>query len=220
MNNYEITINEDSSEARIGVLIAKNGTTLSESPAPLKELIEDLRKDLKTNPPNEEKKSPIRKLLKFGKYKASGRGKPASEFLIQSIIEKDTFPFINNVVDINNFVSAKYCLPISIFDLSKVSFPLEIRRGREQESYIFNNAGHSIDLTDLLLISDSKGPIGNPVKDQMETKTNDLTKDFLIIIYSSKSKTNPSELESAMNEFEELLKAHADVKQIEKKILE
>jgi len=43
----------------------------------------------------------VRRMLRYGKYHASGRGKPASEFLLRAALS-DQFPLVNGPVDVNN----------------------------------------------------------------------------------------------------------------------
>ena len=52
----------------------------------------------------------VRAMLRHGKYKPSGRGKPASEFLLRAALD-DAFPRINGPVDANNIVSLESGFP-------------------------------------------------------------------------------------------------------------
>src|SRR5262249_49155820 len=106
----------------------------------------------------------VRDLLRHGKYKPTGRGKPASEYLRQAARE-GRFPRIDALVDVNNLVSLESGLPISVLDVERAgarSFVL--RHGRPGESYVFNSAGHTIDLQDLLLVASAERPLANAVK--------------------------------------------------------
>ena len=134
----------------------------------------------------EESKKKVRSLLRHGSYKPSGRGKPASEYLLESARE-GSFPSINNAVDALNFVSLGSQLPISLIDTRKtdtVSFRL--RRGREGESFVFNRSGQVLQLRDLLLVSvlPSDEPRATPVKDCQRTNVDEGTSQALAVIYS------------------------------------
>ncbi|MBF0314333.1 MAG: hypothetical protein HQK52_13025 [Oligoflexia bacterium] len=157
-------------------------------------------------------KQSIRALLKFGKYRATGRGKPASEYLYNLAREQGAINFINNIVDANNFISLKHQLPISIFDLDQCTPPLTIRHGLLGERYIFNQSGQDIDLQDLLLVADSANnssrAIGNPIKDSMATKVfasqtaaTTEAKNVLGVIYANKEVTTKTTLTEAASEF-------------------
>jgi DNA/RNA-binding domain of Phe-tRNA-synthetase-like protein len=130
--------------------------------------------------------SEVRDMLRFGKYKPTGRGKPASEYLHRSALE-DRFPRINNLVDINNLISLQSLLPISLVDLVRAkSDAFVVRRGRANESFVFNAGGQVIDVEDLLVVA--RLPIdeacANPVKDSMATKLNDASSDVMAVLYA------------------------------------
>lgn len=121
-------------------------------------------------------KKDVRDMLRFGKYKPSGRSKPASEFLLKAA-HKDAFPAINPLVDCNNYISLASGLPGSIFDTELTGERLILRRGVPGERYVFNASGQEIALQDLLLVAREDGaapglgvPCGNPVKDSVATK--------------------------------------------------
>lgn len=128
----------------------------------------------------------VRRMLRYGKYKPSGRGKPASEFLLRAALA-DSFPLINGPVDVNNAVSLESGFPGSVFDADLTGPDLLVRRGDDAESYVFNPSGQTIDLTDLLLVcrqtTSGWEPCGNPVKDSMATKTSETTRTILGVLY-------------------------------------
>lgn len=128
----------------------------------------------------------VRDMLRHGTYKPTGRGKPASEFLLQAA-QRGEFPRVHAAVDANNAVSLASGLPGSIFDLALVGERLHLRYGRAGEAYVFNPSGQSIDLEDLTVVCrDASGawePCGNPVKDAMITKVRPETRDVIGILY-------------------------------------
>jgi DNA/RNA-binding domain of Phe-tRNA-synthetase-like protein len=139
-------------------------------------------------------RGPVRKMLRFGHYKPTGRAKPASEYLL-AVAREDRFPSIHNLVDINNLVSLESFLPISILDIDRAgTHRFVARRGRDGESYAFNDAGQVIDLVDLLLLArlPEDVPCANPVKDSMATKVTPQTTQALAVIYA------PRDLESTL----------------------
>ncbi len=125
-------------------------------------------------------------MLRFGKYRPSGRGKPASEFLLRAARD-DRFPVINAPVDVNNAISLASGFPGSLFDADLTGPGLHLRHGRAGEAYVFNASGQTIDLEDLLLvcrkIESGWEPCGNPVKDSMATKIGEETRDVLAVLY-------------------------------------
>jgi DNA/RNA-binding domain of Phe-tRNA-synthetase-like protein len=131
----------------------------------------------------------VRDMLRHGKYKPTGRGKPAAEYLWLAARE-DRFPRINNLVDINNLLSLDTLLPISLIDVQRAGTRrFAVRRGRAEERYVFNSAGQSIGLEDLLLVSrmPADAPCANAVKDSMDTKVQDDTTEVLYVIYGPKT---------------------------------
>lgn len=132
-------------------------------------------------------KERVRDMLRHGRYKPAGRGKPASEFLLASAIAGE-FPAINGPVDVNNAVSLESGYPGSIFDAALTGERLLLRRGLAGESYVFNPSGQRINLEDLLLVcrsaDDGWAPCGNPVKDAMSSKVNGSTRSLLAILFA------------------------------------
>lgn len=156
-----------------------------------------------------ERKAAVRNMLRFGKYKPSGRSKPSSEYLLGAALHGD-FPLVNGPVDANNAVSLEWGYPASIFDVELSGNTLLMRRGLAGESYIFNPSGQSIDLQDLLCVCRRDGnswlPCGNPVKDAMATKICDSTRGVAAVVYAP-SGDRPADLESAAERFADLLKS-------------
>ena len=137
-------------------------------------------------PEDESVREAVRDMLRHGKYKPAGRGKPASEYLVESAREGE-FPFINNFVDALNLISLKYRLPISLADVEKAgtrSFVL--RRGKAGESYVFNRSGQVLNVEDLLCLATLEGgePVAGPVKDSQKTKVGEDGRELLAVIYS------------------------------------
>jgi DNA/RNA-binding domain of Phe-tRNA-synthetase-like protein len=141
----------------------------------------------------------IRDLLRFGGYKPAGRGKPASEYLAQAAARGE-FPRISHIVDALNLVSLESGLPISLLDADRAlegAGELTIRLGREGEAYVFNAAGHTIDIRGLVCAARADGPaIGNPVKDSMAAKTTPETRNTLAIVWASRRALDAENLKS------------------------
>ncbi|MEJ2421005.1 MAG: phenylalanine--tRNA ligase beta subunit-related protein [Acidobacteriota bacterium] len=138
------------------------------------------------SPEREAVRKEVRDMLRFGRYKPTGRGKPASEYLVREAVQ-DTFPVINALADINNLVSLETGLPISIIDLDRAgALEFRLRRGKPGESYVFNPSGQVIDLADLQLLSAGPDdrPVATPDKDCQATKTDGGTCNALAVIYA------------------------------------
>ncbi len=153
----------------------------------------------------------VRDIFRNGRYKPTGRGKPASEYLLRSAIE-GTFPEINTVVDICNYISLRSLMPVSIWDVDRSgSNRFCIRLGQPGEEYIFNSSGQTIGLEDLIVgcvvtpeRPDGK-PIVNAVKDSMTTKTTDSTSQTAAIVYGPSGDSHLERLTSCCREYAILL---------------
>lgn len=159
-------------------------------PSP-EELLAEVRRTVgvavasKDSPESALRKAAARDMLRFGAYKPTGRGKPASEYLLNAAAE-GAFPVINTLVDINNLASLESLLPISIVDLDRAGTDhFLVRRGREGEEYVFNPAGQVLALRDLVLLSrmPADAPCATPIKDCQATKTHEGTRRVLGIVY-------------------------------------
>lgn len=128
----------------------------------------------------------VRDLLRHGGYKPTGRGKPASEYLLGAATER-AMPVINLVVDACNAASLHSGLPISVVDLDRASPPLSIAVQPEGASYVFNASGQTIDLAGLVCLCDAEGPCANGVKDAQRTKTHSGTSHVLAVVWGTRA---------------------------------
>jgi DNA/RNA-binding domain of Phe-tRNA-synthetase-like protein len=128
----------------------------------------------------------VRDLLRHGGYKPTGRGKPASEYLIRAASE-GALGAINAAVDACNVVSLHSGLPISVVDLDRAAPPLRIGVAPAGSRYIFNASGQEIDLEGLLCLFDAEGPCANGVKDAQRTKTHAGTARTLSVLWGTRA---------------------------------
>ena len=134
---------------------------------------------------DESVRSAVRDLLRHSGYKPTGRGKPASEYLVRAATE-GALGSINAAVDVCNAVSLHSGLPISVVDLERARAPFRIAVASAGASYVFNTSGQEIDLTGLLCLFDEEGPCANAVRDAQRTKTRDETKATLSVVWGCK----------------------------------
>lgn len=139
-------------------------------------------------PEAEQLRNAVRKLLRHGKFKASGRSKPAQEYLLRCALEEGSLPRINAPVDVLNTASLVGGLPISLLSLAKCSPDLHIRRGAAGEGFVFNSSGQVLDVEDLIVTCDASQtpdrPVGSPVKDSMAGKIEPTDTALVAIIYA------------------------------------
>lgn len=128
----------------------------------------------------------VRDMLRHGGYKPTGRGKPASEYLVRAAGD-GSLGTINTAVDLCNAVSLHSGLPVSVVDLDRATSPFRVAIAPEGAQYVFNASGQSIDLAGLLCLFDAEGPCANAVKDAQRTKTNADTRRTLTLLWGAKS---------------------------------
>jgi DNA/RNA-binding domain of Phe-tRNA-synthetase-like protein len=153
-----------SSPAWLTALLARN------APAPLQR--------------SEQVRQAVRDLLRQRGYKPTGRGKPASEYLVRAA-EEGTLASINAAVDCCNAVSLHSGLPISVIDVDRAQPPFSVAAAPAGTRYVFNPAGQEIDVAGLPCLADAQGPCANAVKDAQRTKTDAATTRTLTVIWST-----------------------------------
>lgn len=172
------------------------------------------RKSRELTAAEEARRRVCRDLLRNGSYKPTGRGKPASEYLLGAARE-GAFPRVNALVDINNLISLKYLLPISLWDADLCASPdFEFRLGAPEESYVFNPSGQELDLEDLVcgceLAGGGSRPIVTPIKDGMRTKVRPETRTVIGAVYYPADLMPAEEIEAVNGEFLALLLGAAE----------
>ena len=132
---------------------------------------------------DEERRGLVRKMLRHGGYKPSGRGKPSSEYLAR-VVGEGSLPRINPAVDLGNLASAVPAVrPRSTTLMGRPLSALRTACAAEEASYVFNASGQEIDLKGLLCLFDAEGPCANAVKDAQRTKTAEDSTDCLFIVW-------------------------------------
>jgi DNA/RNA-binding domain of Phe-tRNA-synthetase-like protein len=124
----------------------------------------------------------VRDMLRHAGYKPTGRGKPASEYLVRAAGE-GALGSINPAVDACNAVSLHSGIPISVVDLELARPPFRIAVAPRGSSYVFNAAGQEIDLGGLVCLWDAAGPCANAVRDSQRTKTRPETVRTLSVLW-------------------------------------
>lgn len=133
---------------------------------------------------SEELRAAVRDLLRHGGYKPTGRGKPASEYLVRAA-EEGTLGSINAAVDACNVVSLHSGIPISVVDVDRAREPFRVGIAPADARYVFNAAGQEIDVEGLLCLFDADGACANAVKDAQRTKTHEGTRRTLSLLWGT-----------------------------------
>ncbi len=217
-----VTFDLPESNLRVGFLEAFNIKVKPSSEKYQQKISSDINEMLKpgyTYPDNMQKG--IRSLLKTFGFHPSGRSRPASEYLFKDLTNRGGFNYINNIVDINNHISLKYKLPISVFDLDKSGNQLCLRVGNDTEEYVFNKEGQILTLKKLLLVAKTGAEaIGTPVKDSQATKVFEPTNKIAFFVYSSSNITPKEEMTKILEEIGKYLQEEAGATDIATAVLD
>jgi DNA/RNA-binding domain of Phe-tRNA-synthetase-like protein len=197
-------------------LIYVEGARPAPSAAPLLEELAAAERAVSADPSlfREDVRQALRDVLRHGGYKPTGRGKPASEFLLAQALGGG-LPRILDLVDINNLVSLRHAHPISVFDGHKLGADVAVRLGRAGEAYVFNTSGQTMDIAGLPVVA--RGPereaVGNAVKDAMLCKVGADTTRALYVVYGS-TRLDPQLLTSCARDLSELLQRHTGARDV------
>lgn len=184
-----LTIDPAVANLRVGLVEARAVTIAEPDPMLLSICHAAVAKFLSQGPEGGDlRRQAVRRLLRLGGFKPSGRNKPAQEYLAGAARSDAAWPTILNAVDLLNIVSLQSGLPISLIAAGRASAPLLLRYGRPSEQFVFNTAGQSLDLQGLLCICQStrrdSQPIATPVKDSQFAKVTPNDQHLLACIYS------------------------------------
>jgi DNA/RNA-binding domain of Phe-tRNA-synthetase-like protein len=114
--------------------------------------------------------------------KDPNRYRPSVEALYRRIKKQNYIESVQSAIDINNFFSLQYQLPIGIYDSSKIAGDVIIRVGNTSEEYIGLN-GRANSLEGLIVSADSNGAFGSPFVDSERTPVTLDTKSAIQIVY-------------------------------------
>ncbi len=135
--------------------------------------------------------------------KDPNRYRHSAEALYRRIQKQNYLSSVQSAMDVNNFFSLRYQVPIGIYDTNKISGDVVMRLGNESEEYEGLN-GRMNSLNRLLVTSDNIGPFGSPFVDSARTATGPKTTNAIQIIYlkpSTQLEEAEKLTESLMNMF-------------------
>lgn len=110
------------------------------------------------------------------------RYRPSVEALYRRIKKGQFLEPFNSAVDLNNFFSMKYEIPLGIYDADKITGDVRIAVGDETASYEGLN-GREIKLFKMLHTSDEAGPFGSPFVDSCRTAISEESTSALHVVY-------------------------------------
>jgi DNA/RNA-binding domain of Phe-tRNA-synthetase-like protein len=117
--------------------------------------------------------------------------RPSSEALLRRVRKGDPLPRINSLVDVCNWCSLEFQLPYGLYDASRVDGDIELRLGRDGESYP-GIRKDDVHVGGRLTLADRQGPFGNPTSDSARTMVTTATTSAVVVIFA------PISIESAL----------------------
>lgn len=148
--------------------------------------------------------------------KEPGRYRPSAEALCRRILREIPLYRVNTLVDIINIVSVKTGFSIGAFDQNKIEGEkLTLGVGKAGEEFEAIGRGQ-LNIDGLPVYRDAAGGIGTPTSDHERTKITLNTGHLLVIINGYNGEEG---LQDAINQTGDLLKKHADAKEIHSIIL-
>lgn len=182
-------------ELTIDPKIAEQGVTLAYSVIEFtneaynkkiwQELVDPLLKQIETEDTierirEEPRISATKKVYRtFGKDPA--RFRPSSESLWRRIVQQKGLYQINALVDLNNYFSLKWKLPFGVYDLAKITEPIQLMVGQAEHYAGIGNK--SLNLENLLILTDKAGAFGSPTADSTRGMITEKTTKALLIGY-------------------------------------
>lgn len=119
------------------------------------------------------------------------RYRPSSEALLRRVLKGQSLYHINTAVDVNNWCSVEFLLPMCVYDLHNVHGQAWVRIGEPSEEYP-GIGRQTFQAANKVIIADDNGIMGSTVSDSERTKVTTATKDILMLIYA------PPEIENAV----------------------
>jgi DNA/RNA-binding domain of Phe-tRNA-synthetase-like protein len=108
--------------------------------------------------------------------------RPSSEALLRRVRRGDELPRVNSAVDVINWCSVETQLPFGLYDTDRIRGEVQLRLGRDGESYpgIRKDVVH---VAGRLTLADDAGPFGNPTSDSARTMVTPATRRVLVVIF-------------------------------------
>ncbi|MFC0272196.1 B3/4 domain-containing protein [Metabacillus herbersteinensis] len=110
------------------------------------------------------------------------RYRPSNEALLRRVQKQQYISSMHSAVDLNNFLSLQYQIPLGIYDYNLLKGNILITIGTESDTYLAVNE-REVNFENKILSKDSIGAFGSPYVDSKRTSVNFDTKDALHLVY-------------------------------------
>ena len=109
--------------------------------------------------------------------------RPSSEALLRRVRKGDPLPRINSLVDVCNWCSLEFQLPYGLYDAAHIEGDIELRLGRDGESYP-GIRKDDVHVAGRLTLADARGPFGNPTSDSARTMVTTSTTSAIVVVFA------------------------------------
>ena len=109
--------------------------------------------------------------------------RPSSEALLRRVRKGDSLPRINSMVDVCNWCSFEFQLPYGLYDADRIEGEVELRIGREGESYP-GIRKDDVHVGGRIALADSRGAFGSPTSDSARTMVTTNTRRALLVVFA------------------------------------
>lgn len=110
------------------------------------------------------------------------RYRPSSDSLLRRVIKGSGLYQINTLVDVNNYLSLKFRLPIGSYDVAQLTGPIDYGVGKMGDSY--QGIGKKeLKLAGFPLLRDQQGPFGSPISDSVRGMISSGTTRGMMVVY-------------------------------------
>ncbi|MFC1564677.1 B3/4 domain-containing protein [candidate division KSB1 bacterium] len=140
----------------------------------------------------------MRRLYKSWKIDYT-RYRPSSERLLRRVLKGNELYIVNTVVDVCNYISLIYKLPIGLYDKRKIVGGVEICFGNEGDSYM-GITGLELSAGGKVTVYDDQGPVGSPATDSRRTAIDNNTTDFIGLFHCPEN-INEEYLDRMMDDY-------------------
>jgi len=163
------------------IQVTKSGSSFDTE---LKNLEKELSEKFSKRPPSDDPViSATRRLYRQIGWEPT-KYRPSSEALVRRLIQGKGLYRINNLVDYGNLVSARYHIPMGLYDCAKIEGSVLIDVGRDDE-YYQGISKDRITATGKIILRDDRGVFGNPTADSKRTSIQKETTDIIALFFVS-----------------------------------
>lgn len=110
------------------------------------------------------------------------RYRPSMEAMYRRIAKQNYITPMHSAVDLNNFFSLQYEIPMGIYDTAHIDGQIKLTVGNEETKYIGLN-GRENKLHHILTLQDDVGPFGSPFVDSVRTAVSEKTTTALHVVF-------------------------------------